>query len=336
MPQDTARSCPSEACPSEDSTDAVRAAATPPSLSRFIWSSSGHDQFWLALLSIVVFVAGIIPLELQRRIVDKAFAGGNIAAILHLAGIYAALALAAGLLKLVLNVYRGYVSENAVRRLRTALLDDFAHVVPESRWARAEGIEVSLVLDETDPVGGFVGGSVSEPLLQGGILLGVFAYMVYLQPLMALVALAVFSPQFVFVPLMQNATNRRIAFRVRILRRISIGILAEPGGGAAAGSPQQRRIDHVFRINMGVLELKFTMNFLMNLMYHLGIAGILALGGYYVVKGETQVGTVVAFMSGLGQVNDPWGDLVNWFRDLRATQAKYDLISRAIETLRSR
>ena len=71
-------------------------------------------------------------------------------------------------------------------------------------------------------------------------------------------------------------------------------------------------------------------------MHHLGLAAILALGGYYVVTGKTEIGTVVAFVSGLAQVNDPWGDLVNWYRDLKVTQTKYDLIVRALTMLRGR
>jgi ABC-type multidrug transport system fused ATPase/permease subunit len=134
---------------------------------------------------------------------------------------------------------------------------------------------------------------------------------------------------------MQRAINRRVASRIGMLRQVSIGIIAEPDSGAAADSPQGRRIQDIFALNMGIFQLKFSMNFLMNLMHHLRIATVLALCGYYVVRGETEVGTVVAFLSGLGQINDPWGDLVNWFRDLKVTETKYDLISRAVERLRA-
>jgi hypothetical protein len=64
----------------------------------------------------------------------------------------------------------------------------------------AEGVEVSLILSEVKPIGGFIGVSTSEPLLQGGILLSVFGYMIFLQPEIALVSLLVFSPQLIFVP----------------------------------------------------------------------------------------------------------------------------------------
>jgi ABC-type multidrug transport system fused ATPase/permease subunit len=311
------------------------AARTPSTLFALIWHVSARHQFWLAVLSVLVLGAALVPLELQRRIVNEAFVGGSVDTIFALALLYAAVAVAAGALKLALNVYRSYVSENAVRWLRATLLDDLCCLPLERRGPNAEGTEVSLVLQEADPIGSFVGVSLSEPLLQGGVLIGIFGYMVYLQPLMALIALAVFSPQFVFVPLMQQAINRRVVSRIGMLRQISGGIISQPDGGAAARTPQEVRIQEVFGLNMSVFRLKFSMNFLMNLMHHLGIAAILAVGGYHVVKGQLEVGSVVAFVSGLAQINDPWGDLVNWFRDLKVTNAKYALISDAVRRLRA-
>ncbi len=39
-----------------------------------------------------------------------------------------------------------------------------------------------MVLEEAEPIGGFTGISISEPLLQGGILLSVVGYMLALSP----------------------------------------------------------------------------------------------------------------------------------------------------------
>jgi ABC-type bacteriocin/lantibiotic exporter with double-glycine peptidase domain len=61
---------------------------------------------------------------------------------------------------------------------------------------------------------------------------------------------------------------------------------------------------------MQIYRRKFSMTFLMNLIYHLGTVGILAVGGWLLLNGKTDVGTVVAFISGLNRKNDPWGDLV--------------------------
>jgi hypothetical protein len=73
---------------------------------------------------------------------------------------------------------------------------------------------VWIMLSDANPVGLFVATSVSEPVLHGGVLISVFAYLIHLQPWMALVALALFVPQGAFVPLVQNATNRRTEARI--------------------------------------------------------------------------------------------------------------------------
>ena len=61
--------------------------------------------------------------------------------------------------------------------------------------------------------------------------------------------------------------------------------------------------------------------------------GVLGVGGWYAVTGHIEVGTVIAFTSGLAKVNDPWGDLVNWFRDAAVNSVKYRLIAEAVERL---
>ena len=43
------------------------------------------------------------------------------------------------------------------------------------------------------------------------------------------------------------------------------------------------------------------------------------------------VGAAVAFISGLARLNDPWGDLVNWFRDMTVNRVKYRLVREALE-----
>ena len=94
-------------------------------------------------------------------------------------------ALAEQSLKLVLNVYRGWVAEDSVRTLRVLV---GGHQGLEHN-AAATGVEISIILDEVEPIGGFVGISVSEPLLQGGILVSVVSYMLYLDLNLALLAL---------------------------------------------------------------------------------------------------------------------------------------------------
>lgn len=298
------------------------------SFPRFIWRSSSIHQLWLVLLSVMVFGLAAAPLEIQRRIVNSAFKSSDFTPILALAGLYLAVSLFGGLVKMAVNVYRGWVGETVLRNLRASIDDSIRIDAAKSNAAEEAGIEMSLIVAEAEPVGQFVGNAISEPVLQGGLLLSILGYMLYLQPLMALLVAAVTVPQIIFVPLMQRAINTRAAARIVVLRGVSIAIVKDP---AAFSDPRQRqRFDEAFELNMGIYKLKFSMNFLMNFMHQIGVGGVLALGGWFVVQGRTEIGTVVAFVSGLAEINGPWGDLVNWFRDMRVSAVKYDLIVKAI------
>ena len=297
----------------------------PQTIFGYVWQVSRRHQVGLCLLSATVFLLSAVPLELQRRIVNDAIGKGALDTILWLAIAYAAVALTEGAVKLWLNVYRSRVSERAVRDLRRRVAED---------RAISGGAEISMILTESEPIGGFVGMSISEPLLQGGVLLSVFGYLVWLNPWMALLSIAVFSPQVVFVPLMQQAMNRRASERIHTLREVSDGIVGasggKSGGDPAQAAAQDALVNHVFRLNMSIFKLKFSMNFLMNTMHHLGVATVLGVGGWYAAQGRIDVGTVVAFVSGLAKVNDPWRDVVAWYREMTAVDMRYRLVADAM------
>jgi ABC-type multidrug transport system fused ATPase/permease subunit len=312
----------------------------PKSLFGYIWKTSARHQVALCALSVAVFLLSTVPLELQRRIVNDAIARGATEAILWLAVAYAGVALSESGLKLLLNIYRSWVSERAVLQMRRGIGGIAEHASGKNgakdaggNGAMTEGTEISMVLSEVEPIGGFVGVSISEPVLQGGILLSVFGYLAYLEPRLALLALAIFSPQFVFVPIMQSAINRRVARRIETLRAVSGGIVGSTEGEGAPESAQRRKLASVFKLNMGVFKLKFSMNALMNLLHHLGVATALGIGGWYAVQGRLDVGTVVAFVSGLGKVNDPWRDVVNWFREMMVVRVRYGLIAEGMRSV---
>jgi ABC-type multidrug transport system fused ATPase/permease subunit len=304
-------------------------AAMPASIFRYVWQTGARHQVWLAALAIVLFVLTMGPLELQRRIVNSALESGTAGRVAWLCAAYAGLVLGAGGIKLGFNIFRGWISENAVRDLRRRV---YVHAAAceDCKDPEQEGIGMSIILTEAEPVGGFVGLSISEPLMQVGTLVTVFSYMVVLQPWMAGLSLVLFSVQAFFIPRLQRSINRRVASRIQVMRELSGAMVDDFAPGPTPVSRKRafgERIDRIFSLNMRIYWFKFTMNFLMNLTHHFGIIGVLLVGGWYVVQQQLEVGTVVAFISGLKQINDPWGDLVDYFREMTATQVKYRLIS---------
>jgi ABC-type multidrug transport system fused ATPase/permease subunit len=252
---------------------AIGTARLPRNIFRFVLGTSGVHQLLLVILTVTVFLIEIVPLELQRRVVNDLVKHREYRLVVMLCAAYAGVVLAHG------------------------------------------------------------GSSISEPLLQVGVLASVLAYMTHLDPWMALSALALFLPQLVFVPLMQRAIIRRTGSRVQVLRGLSVSIVTPEYNETQRGHADEARIDRVFDLDMGIFRFKFTMNFLMNLCNHLQIVAALLLGGWYVHTDQLEIGGVVAFISGVGRLNDPWGDLVNYFRDVSVTMVKYHLVADAVNNL---
>ncbi len=304
----------------------------PRTIMGYVLRTSGLHQLALAALSIAVFALSAVPLELQRRIVNDAIGSGAVRTIFVLALAYAGVALLEQSLKLVLNIYRAWVSESSVRNLRRMLHVQGAVAAIELQSVQTTGIEIAMIVDEAQPIGGFVGISLSEPLLQGGILASVIGYMIYLESWMAVLCPLFFVPQLVFVPLMQWAINRRAAARIRTLREVSSGI-ASAVVSTLDVPAESERVDRVFALNMGIYKFKYSMNLAMNLMYYFSVAAALGVGGWFAVEGRIEVGTVVAVVSGLGKLNDPWGDFVNWGRELSVVGVKYRLFADVVNGL---
>lgn len=300
----------------------------PRGIAGFVWRFSAPHQVALSVLAAAVFALSAVPLEIQRRIVNDAIRSGATTTILALGAAYAGVAIVENGVKLGMNVYRGWVSESAVRCLRRTVAGVFA-AGAGGHAAEDAGVEIAMVLSEAEPIGGFVGISVSEPLLQTGILVSVIGYVSWLEPWAAALCVAFLLPQLVFVPLLQRMINRRAERRIGVLRAVSVDMVSDDLSPATTGD----RIQQIFRLNLGIYKIKFTQNFLMNTTYHAAVAAALGIGGYLAVQGRMEVGSVVAIASGLGRLNDPWGDLVNWWREAAVATVKYRLFAQAITRL---
>src|SRR5215469_136105 len=220
----------------------------PKNIFRYVLAVSWRHQIALVILTIITFLLEIVPLELQRRVVNNLVKERPFQLVVTLCAAYAGAVLIQGAVKLSLNIYRSWVAETSVRDLRRRVL---AH----SRIARATepgpeagGVGAAMIVAEVEPVGGFVGSSLSEPLLQAGILLSVLAYIVHLDRWMAAAAFALFVPQLVFVPLMQGAINRRAGARIWVLRQLGVSTVDARTMSAERESSDGKRVDRVLQL----------------------------------------------------------------------------------------
>jgi len=303
----------------------------PKSLYSFIWRSSKRQQIWLVALTLIVAPMSMIPLELQRRIVDDAIHNQNLAYMLALCAIYLVVLLLQGGLKYLLNVYRGSLVERVAFELRghvfQVLVDE--PLKSHQRTPIDKGAIVSMTSSEVEEVAGFVGDSISFPLLQAGTALGTLGYLFWVQPEIAAFAVVLFIPQTLIVPMGQRRINRWAVIHARLLRKLGATIVSGDKT-TLTFKHLERRFGKLARgartTRVLIYRVKFFLTFLGNFIDAIGPLIVLAVGGYLVLQGKAEVGTLVVFISGFQKVADPWDQLLTFYRTTSNARTKYRLI----------
>lgn len=308
----------------------------PKSLYAFIWKTSRREQILLCAITLVVAGMSMVPLELQRRIVNDAIENADLRGMFLLCGLYLVVLLLQGGLKYWLNVARGGLVERVALQLRRGI---FKHLVGKpARNAGPpphvdKGAVVSMTSSEVEEVAGFVGDSISQPLLQAGTAFGTLGYLFWVQPQIAAFALVLFLPQILLVPLGQRRINRWAAIHARLLRKLGSVIVT---GDKAKLSPthSERRFNHLAEgartTRVLIYRVKFALTFLGNFIDAFGPLIVLTVGGWLAVHGRADVGTLVVFISGFQKVADPWDQLLTFYRTTSNARTKYRLIVDAL------
>lgn len=296
----------------------------PTRLYAYVYKVSGGQQLRLCLLTILVFPLTLAPLELQRRIVDDAIAGSELGLLAMLGGLYLAILFVHGGMKYLRNIYQNRIAEGVTRllRLRITHADAFGAEADE-------GTKQSIVASEAERVGGFVGESIAFPLLQGGIVLSVAAYMLVIEPIVATVALGFFIPSLLVVGFSQPILNRLAETKTTTVRELGECLIGKERGDAAAYAALDGLIERIYRLRLRISTVKYAIKFLNNLFGQLGPLSVLTVGGWLAIRGETEVGTIVAFISGYERMINPARDLLNFYRRLSIMRVHYGLVREA-------
>ena len=139
----------------------------PNSLFRYVLAESGWHQLVLVALTVSAFLLEVVPLELQRRIIDDLTKHRQYRLILWLCAAYLGTVLVQGGAKCLVNIYRAWIGERATRDLRRQVHLVISSATAASSTVEAEGVQASMIVTEVESIGSFVGSALSEPLLQG-------------------------------------------------------------------------------------------------------------------------------------------------------------------------
>jgi ABC-type multidrug transport system fused ATPase/permease subunit len=309
----------------------------PAALYVYVWQATRIRQIRLLAMTAILAPLSIVPLEMQRRIVDTAVAQKDLHLLVWFCGIYLAVLLIYGGLKYVLNMEKGAVLEEVTLDLRTRALRRLAGggTATHAATAGLRGTALSVVSMEAEEIGSFASDGLSLPMLQGGTIAWTLGYLIWVQPEVAIIAALVYLPQIILVPKVQAEINRLSRRRTVFMR--ALGQSAVDAAGHHRVVNRARRHAHagvlaqlIFRMRMMIYRKKFFLTFLGNFLDSMGPLLILLVGGYLVIQGQAQLGTLVVFISGFHRIAEPWSLLVNFWRSVSNMRVVYDLIRRAV------
>jgi hypothetical protein len=83
----------------------------PSTIFRYVVTISWPHQIALVSLTVVTFLLEVVPLEIQRRVVNNLVKDRPFERVVTLCAAYAGAVLVQGAIKLGLNVYRSWVGE---------------------------------------------------------------------------------------------------------------------------------------------------------------------------------------------------------------------------------
>lgn len=299
-------------------------------LYKAIWTVTGSRQILLVFLSLGIAGLAAVPLDYQKQIIN-----GLTNASLSPSQLGSLCAAMAGIillnlaLKWMLGYRSGLLGEDVVRKIRnrvSLLSRDGA----DERQSIGAGTFATMVSAEAEEVGTFTGAAISEPLMQAGTLVVIVGYIAATQPVLGLIALSMIVPQVVIVLIVQRQVNALIAKRVRILRRATDNLVV----AHADISKLSSEFDDIYESRSRIFLWKQSSKFFLSALNGAGMIAILLLGGWQVLQGNTDVGTIVAATVGLSRIKGPTNFLIAFYRQVSATSVKYELL-RAAATHRS-
>src|SRR3954468_13523534 len=191
------------------------------SLFGFIIRYSKRDQLLIVPLVVATMVVYYLSLDLPKTIINQAIQGtslptpesvrkflgfelNRIPSLFALSVLFLALIVLNGWLKFQINTMKGWMGERMLRRLRYALFDYILRF-PLARFRRVKAAEMAtMIKDEVEPLGGFIGEAIITPLFLGGQAVTALFFILYQHIYLGLIAFFMVVVQAVIIPRMRR------------------------------------------------------------------------------------------------------------------------------------
>ncbi len=293
------------------------------SLTSWIFDGNIKLQILLVLIILVTVAARVVPLEMQKRIVNEAINLRKLDLLVIYCGIYLAAVVLASLLKLSINIIQTRISEQATAGMRKQLYHHILNMPLGFFRGTQPGTVVNSLINELTVPGNFVGMAIAVPLTNIVTLVAFAGYLIILNPMLGIVSFSIYPIMLYVIPVLQKQVNRDNKKRVNTSRVLSSKIVESVSGihevqANGAFEIENNKFDDMVNFLMKIRikwsNFKFAIKVVSNLFINMGPFLIFLIGGYLAIKGQLGLGALVAFLSAQEKLYDPWKELIDFYQ----------------------
>ncbi len=342
-----------------------------PNLFKYIWRHSRGEQISILLLVLCSLPFYFVALEVPKNIINRGIQGdgfdgpGSTQAffsldlpfggmltgetvnlfggfqmeqstlLLALSFSFLFLVFVNGGFKFVINTAKGKMGERMLRRLRYELSDRLLRF-PILQVRKVKQAEMAtMIKDEVEPLGGFIGDAFIAPAFLGGQALTAMAFIMVQSFWLGLAAASIVLFQAFLIPKLRVPILRLGRQRQLTARRLA-GRVAELVDGAVEvhvhdASNLERadlstRLGRIFDIRFEIFQRKFFVKFLNNFLAQITPFAFYAGGGLLVIYGLLDLGALVAVIAAYKDLPGPIKELIDWDQQRNDVQIKYDQV----------
>ncbi len=222
-----------------------------------------------------------------------------------------------------------------MRRLRFELFANLMRFKPEDIRTVKPAEAASMIKDEVEPIGGFIGDAFIQPAFLSTQALTALIFIMTQSFWLGMVALSIVLIQAFVIPYL-----RREQLRLGRLRQLASRALAGRIGEMIDGSRTIQtyglkdyseseigdRLGHLYGIRAALYKRKFAVKYLNNILAQITPFFFYSIGGYLALRGSLDIGQLVAVIAAYRDLPPPIKELIDWDQRRADVTIKYEQI----------
>jgi putative ABC transport system ATP-binding protein len=242
--------------------------------------------------------------------------------------------------KVYINTSKGKLGERMLRRLRFDLFDRLLRF-PQAQFRKVKQAEIAtMIKDEVEPLGGFIGDAFIQPAFLGGYALTALYFMLLQSVWLGMVAVFILLVQAVVIPKLRKRilvlgkqrqlTARALAGRIAECVDGSVEIHVHDTSNFERADIVER-LARIYSIRFELYQRKFAVKGLNNFLAQVTPFTFYLLGGLLAFAGKVDLGIIVAVINAYKDLPGPVKELIDWDQQRQDVQIKYEQVVEQFE-----